>query len=79
MATHGLSEYDRKILAVLDTTGGYTTADVAKHVTPVFADNRRMHSAAVRSWLVQLERKGLVKRLDDLKPVCWVKVDGAAI
>ncbi|MGA3983458.1 hypothetical protein ACI2TD_18040 [Ralstonia nicotianae] len=79
MATRGLSEFDKKVLAVLDTIGGYTTAEVMKRVTPVFADNRRMHSAAVRSWLVQLERKGLVRRLDDLKPVCWVKVGDAAV
>ena len=69
-----LSAYDKKILDVLDSAGAYTTADVAKRVTPQFGHNRRTHSGAVRSWLINLERKGLVKRLDDQKPVCWLKV-----
>ncbi|WP_241299572.1 MULTISPECIES: hypothetical protein [Burkholderia cepacia complex] len=75
MATIELSEYDHKILIVLDTVGGYTTSDVADRVWPEFGGSRRTHSAAVRSWLLALEKKGLVKRLDDEKPVCWVKVE----
>lgn len=75
MTTNELSDYDRKILIVLDTVGGYTTSDVADRVWPEFGGSRRTHSAAVRSWLLDLEKKGLVKRLDDEKPVCWVKVE----
>ncbi|WP_150670963.1 hypothetical protein [Pandoraea anhela] len=73
-----LSEYDKKILGILDARGAYTTADVAKRVEPQFGHNRRTHSGAVRSWLLNLERQGLVRRLDDQKPVCWLKVDQAA-
>ncbi|WP_175693959.1 hypothetical protein [Burkholderia ambifaria] len=69
-----LTEYDRKILAVLDTDGGFTTTEVARRVEPTFGGSRHTHAGAIRSWLVQLERRGLVKRLDDEKPVCWVKV-----
>lgn len=62
-----------KILAVLDTDGGFTTGDVAKRVTPIFGHNKRTHSHAIRSWLCDLQKRGLVKTLDDQKPVCWVK------
>lgn len=68
-----LTEYHQKILAALDTDGGFTTGDVAKRVSPLFGHNTRTHSAAVRSWLLQLEQAGLVRRLDDQKPVSWVK------
>lgn len=68
-----LTDYDKKILAVLNTEGGFTTVDVATKITPRFGSNNRQHSAAVRSWLCRLERNGLVRKLDDLKPVCWVK------
>ncbi len=68
-----MSKYDHKILAALDTFGGYTTSDVAAKVQPQFGSNKRQHSGAVRLWLVDLERRGLVRKLDDQKPVCWVK------
>ncbi|BBA45405.1 TPA: hypothetical protein ACK3Q6_005539 [Burkholderia cepacia] len=75
MTTNELSDYDQKILVVLDTVGGYTTSDVGDRVWPEFGVNRRTASAAVRSRLLDLEAKGFVKRLDDEKPVCWVKVE----
>jgi hypothetical protein len=71
-----LNEYERKILDALDTRGATLTGEVAKAVQPIFGINQRQHSGAIRSWLVGLEKKGLVRRLDDQKPVCWVKVKG---
>jgi len=74
-----LTEYEQRTLATLDTDGGFTTGDVAKRVQPMFGHSMRTHSAAVRQWLLGLERRGLVKRLDDEKPVCWVKVNAGTI
>jgi hypothetical protein len=68
-----MNEYDQKILAVLDTMGGFTTAQVAVKMQQQFGGNKRQHSSAVRSWMVDLERRGLVRKLDDQKPDCWVK------
>lgn len=68
-----LSTYEQKILSALDTQGGYTTGDVAGKVHPQFGSNKRQHSGAVRSWLINLEKRGLVRKLDEQKPVCWVK------
>lgn len=68
---HPLSEYEKKILAALPSDGGLMTRDVAKKVYPMFGHTNHMHSAAVRSWLLHLEHLGLVRKLDDEKPVCW--------
>lgn len=66
---------EREILALLDTDGGFTTADVARRTTTRFGHNGRTHSAFVRSILLRLEAAGLVTRLDDQKPVCWLATD----
>jgi hypothetical protein len=66
-----LTEYERKVLRALDGPGGFTTGAVASLVTPRFGHNTRIHSAAVRQWLLHLERLGMVGRLDDQKPTCW--------
>ena len=71
-----LTDYERKVLAVLAADGGYTTGVVAERVSPMFGGNKRAHSSAVRSWLLGLERRGLVKRMDDEKPVCWMLAQG---
>lgn len=67
------ADYRAKILAVLDTDGGFTTGQVARKVSPIFGVSQRQHSGAIRSWLLQLKADGLVRELDDQKPVCWVK------
>jgi hypothetical protein len=69
-----LTAYHQKVLAQLDTRGGSTTSQVAGLVEPMFGHSRRTHSGAVRAWLLELEAAGLVRKLDDQKPVCWVKV-----
>lgn len=68
-----LAEYEKKVLDALKWQGGMLTRDVAARVRPMFGTSVYMHSAAVRSWLLHLEHLGLVRRLDDKKPVCWVR------
>lgn len=80
-----LLNHHKHILSVLSTDGGFTTGDVARRAGD--ADNPpsclavsaghspRMRSAAVRAWLLELENAGMVRRLDDQKPVCWVRVE----
>ncbi|KVT01161.1 hypothetical protein [Burkholderia ubonensis] len=69
-----LSDQERMILAILGTEGGYTTGQVAERVAFQVSSNRRTQSAAVRGMLLLLEAQGLVARMDDAKPVCWIKV-----
>ena len=69
-----MHNYFQQILDALDVVGGFTTGQIAKKVKPMFGTNNRQHSGAIRSWLIELERKGLVRRLDDKLPTCWIKV-----
>ena len=64
--------YDALILALLDGPGGYTTGDIAARCTPQFGHNKRTHSAFIRQQLLELQRAGKVRPMDDQKPVCWV-------
>ncbi|AZW31529.1 hypothetical protein [Bordetella bronchiseptica] len=66
-----MEEYEKKVLAALDRPGAMLTRDVAAKVRPMFGHSTYTHSGAVRSWLLSLEKQGLVTRLDDKKPVCW--------
>lgn len=75
-----LTADDKAILAALSTDGGFVTGEVSKKVVRPQGRTTRTHSAAVRQQLLVLEGAGLVRKLDDQKPVCWVKTDaGAAI
>lgn len=68
-----LNYIHREILDQLDTVAGRMTRDIAKHIS--IQDSRpRAHSQFVRMYILQLEKAGLVRKLDDKKPVCWVKV-----
>lgn len=66
-----LSEYEKKVLAALAGPGALLTRDVADRVRPRFGGSQHQHSAAIRAWLLHLEKLGLVRRLDTEKPVCW--------
>ncbi|AVG44144.1 hypothetical protein LMG3410_01570 [Achromobacter aegrifaciens] len=70
-----MSEFERKVLAALDGHGALLTRDVAANVRPMFGHSVYIHSAAVRQWLLSLEKRGLVRRLDNEKPVCWQLVE----
>jgi len=72
--SHEFMNSREQILSVLDTDGGFETGAVARRISPIFGHNARTHSAFVRNELLRLESEGLVRRLDENKPVCWVKV-----
>ena len=66
-----LHPYEQGILETLDETGGFATKDVAKNVPTKFGRNGHEHSSDIRAWLLDMEKRGLVAKLDDLKPVAW--------
>ena len=64
---------DWKILGVVDERAGSTALQVADEAKLSVGLNGRMRSGAARSWLKSLEGRGLVAKMDDLKPICWVR------
>lgn len=60
------------ILSALDEAVGWVTGDVARASKAYDRLGSRISSAWVRNELVAMEKDGLVGRLDDRKPVCWV-------
>lgn len=69
-----LDDRDYALLKALSEDGGFTTGHVAERAGINFGGlNRRMRSGAVRSWLMNLKRAGLVDFLDGEKPVCWIR------
>ncbi|MGK2829182.1 hypothetical protein ACSI5F_03635 [Ralstonia pseudosolanacearum] len=65
------NRHERLILNVLEN-GAFTTGAIAQQVTFFYGSNRHQHSAYIRRLLLDLERRGFVRRLDDEKPVVWV-------
>lgn len=66
--------HDRKILKALADDSGCTTLTVAARAGITYGrGNGRMMSGAMRSWLTLLERRGLVAKMDDQKPICWIR------
>lgn len=65
-----LRSREQEILGLLNEDGGFTTGRIAKQVTKS-GSNAHQHSGAVRAWLMNLKKRGLVDYLDDQKPVCW--------
>jgi len=70
----GLTEQDKMILNVLNTEHGSASGQIAKKVAFNLSENPRVHAAGIRSRLMELERKGFVKHLNNEKPVTWVKI-----
>ena len=72
----------RAILECLSLNAGLTTARVSKAILKelsMFGVNMHQHSGATRSWLNELHKAGMVRHLDNEKPVCWcLTEDGAA-
>lgn len=62
-----LSPLDRRILTALDEIGGTLTGEINKKINGV-CDGRTL-----RPKLLDLEKQGLIRRLDDDKPVCWCR------
>ena len=81
MTTH-LTPYEEKILGVLDVAiwGGHMTRDVAEKCGHIAGglSNRAGQSSLVMQSLKRLEKRGLVKRLDDHLPIAWVLAKGDA-
>lgn len=69
------ADCQQKILDALDTLGGFTTGQVAERVSPMFGHNKSTHSRAIRQQLLALKDAGLVREMDDQKPVCWIKTE----
>jgi hypothetical protein len=64
--------HDFKILSALAEDGGFTALAIADR-SGVGDGNGRMRSGAMRSWLALLEARGLVAKMDDQKPICWIR------
>lgn len=64
---------EQRILEQLDMVGGFTTGQVAKKLGCPDHLNNAQWSARVRYELRMLQQRRLVRSLDDLKPVAWVK------
>lgn len=65
-----LDRYDIAILSELAEDASFCTAEIDVQVVPW---NRRSNSQVVLRRLKSLELRGLVARLDDEKPVAWVR------
>ncbi len=63
--------YENQILLVLDEVGGFDTSHIANKVGG--SSNRRKNSQLIRQLLLKLEEAGLVSKMDDEKPVCWLR------
>ncbi len=65
---HPTTARERMLLAVLTEVGGFTSGAVAKSI-PMAGET----GMTVRPDLIELSRRGLVRLLDDQKPVCWCR------
>ena len=66
-----LEKWHHDILNFLDESGGFLTKYVGEKVWPQFP--ARSRSQAARMHLLALERMGLVSKMDNDKPICWVR------
>lgn len=64
---------DQEILNLVPENCGWGTAEIAHALPKKFGHNRRTNSGYVISKLLRLEKMGLVKRLDDEKPIAWTR------
>lgn len=70
-----MTEWQIKLLHALVQVGGFTTGRVSERAWGErFGRNgKRIQSAWARRDLLRLEGMGFVRRMDDLKPVCWIR------
>lgn len=75
------SDRGRDILAALDDRVGTLTGDVTRAVvsSEKVQSNARAESAIVRSILLDMEKMGWVDRLDNQKPVCWIRTPAGTV
>lgn len=69
-----LSSHDRQVLNTLEDVGASTTRAIADQVGFRFGHNNHTQSAYVLGILRDLERHGYVRRLDEEKPIAWLRV-----
>lgn len=68
-----LTSSDIAVLRALDEDGGFTTGEAARRSGVSFGHNNHTRSGAVRAWLLHMQKEGLVRPLDNQKPVAWVR------
>lgn len=68
-----LSARAASLVLMLDANQANVTGDVAKKLVPAAGLSARQHASTVRMRLIELERKGWVRRLDGASPVSWVR------
>ena len=69
-----LESYDLAILRALDLDGGFAVRRIAERseVFGTWSSAKRSQSGAIVGRLKKMETAGLVKKMDDLKPIAWV-------
>lgn len=67
-----MSDLEQAIIRVLGREAGWTTGQIARKVIELRDGTSYTRSARVRKVLLGLQKRGIVKPLDDLKPVAWV-------
>jgi hypothetical protein len=71
--TMDLTPIDQAILSSLQKDGGWIIRDIAGGIPQPAGMSNRQHSALINQRLHIMETNGLVRRLDDEKPIAWVK------
>lgn len=69
-----MTELEQSILRMLTRHCGWTTGQIARECVELTDGTSYTRSARVRQALLSMQKRGLVKPLDDAKPVCWVLV-----
>ena len=72
-----LESYDLAILRALDLDGGFAVRHIADRSAAFdcgrsWPGAKRSQSGAIVGRLKKMEAAGLVKKMDDLKPIAWV-------
>lgn len=71
-----MTDWQIKLLRALAEVGGVTTgrlSELAWGARFIGRKGKRIQSAWARGDLLRLEGMGFVRRMDDLKPVCWIR------
>lgn len=70
--THEVEAMILKILEKTVASSGRTNADLAWRIARQPGINTpRQHAAFVKGILLDMEKRGLIKRMDDEKPIVW--------
>jgi hypothetical protein len=64
-----------QILNALEFNCGRAVGDIAQSTGITFGHSRRTTSSYLTQKLVEMEKQGLVRRMDHEKPIAWVRTD----